>query len=84
MLVEDRSIGTEEGDGVEAEVGVLQTDVVGLAVLLGVRVVTPHHQAGAREGGVLGENYSLREDNKLGSNSGGQLMVEAAVIQRRV
>ena len=71
FLVEDSSIGTEEGDGVEAEVGVLQADVVGLAVLLGVRVVTPHYQPGAREGGVLGESYSHRGDNELGMNSSG-------------
>ena len=55
LLVEDRPIGTEEGDRVEAVVirGVSQADVVGLAPLGRVSVVTSQHQAGAGEGRVL-------------------------------
>ena len=53
LLVENSSIGTEEGDGVEAgEVGrVRQAHVIHLAVGLGVRVVAAEDEAGAGEGG---------------------------------
>ena len=67
FLVKEGSVGTEEGDGVEAEVGVLQADVVGLAVLLRVGVVTPHYQPGAREGGVLGGELFTERRQRAGN-----------------
>ena len=49
MLIEESSIGTEEGGWVEGVLEVRETDMVDLTVLPRVSVVTPLHQALAAE-----------------------------------
>ena len=60
LLVKHGSVGTHKGDGVETVRGdgVPQTDVIHLALLLGVSVVTTEGEPVTGEGGVLGSRVN--------------------------
>ena len=67
LLVKHRPIGTDEGDGIERVLtdGVPQTDVIHLALLLRVSIVTTEGEAVTGEGGVLGPGVNRVVDPGL-------------------